>query len=330
MVPPSYLVDVELSPSTRGKLQAVADEVAAATDVEPGGSYHGSISLPLYGPFETSNQSGVVNVLERVCRNFDIVPYRITGYGHFGDEVLYAGVATSPDLQDLRGKIATGLRPITHGSPKRDRANDYPFHLPLAHDVGAAFPAAWDELTDHLSPTSDEYCYRVRLRKDGNVVRTQDLPMNRTLDPTETMNEGLLAKTSTYLEERRLPDHHIRLTPAPTAGAADQHLRRLWYDLREELRWLFETYEWTLEQVGTCLWNRLEYLHRRLSGTRTYDRFAAATGRTTSGCERVRKAFARGLRERFFQPAGEWLYEARLRLATWVSPEWPPEEPRLR
>jgi 2'-5' RNA ligase len=221
-----YLVDVVLSPSTRAKLQVVADDVASAADVAPGGPYHETISLPLYGPFETTNQSGVVTVLERVCSNFEIVPYRITGYGHFGDEVLYAGVASSGELQDLQEKIATGLRPITHGSPSRDRANGYPFHVPLAHDVGRAFPDAWAELNDHLRPAYDEYCYRVRLRKDGNVVRTQDLALGRTLDPTESMNEDLLAKTVTHLSERRLPNHHVRLTPSPTAGAADQRLRR--------------------------------------------------------------------------------------------------------
>jgi hypothetical protein len=319
MSTPTYLVDVAVPARTVQKLERLATDLADEFPVEPGAEYHGTYSAPLFGPFETTNESGVVYRVESVCRNFSLVPYRTSRFGHFRDAVLFASIAPSGELDDLQSKIASGLRPITHRHRRLYRSGGYPFHVPIVHDVGPVFPVAWDRLNDYAPPNAEEYAYRVRILKDGAVLRVFDLPLHRSLDATEAREEAIQEETRSFVADHRVREHHSRLL-APRVGGYPQHLRRRWYAARERLRWLGTTLTWILEQVGYALWNRLDRWHARLSKHRRYRRLVNHADRTASRLQVLAETGLAFLSSNVRDPATRRWHELRLWLGRTLSP----------
>jgi hypothetical protein len=231
----TYSVEVRLADASR---RQCTDLIAAVDDrfaVTPGDGYRRPPHLLLYGPFETDNIAGVVHAVERVCAEFDIVPYEIAGLGHHRDQAIYAAVAPTPQLRDLRRKLASALLAISRTDvPQRDRADVYRFSIPIATDIGDLFPEVWAYCSDSKI-YHKEYALRVTIRDGNDIVREYDLLLDESLSPEAAVDEGRFATTQEVLTKRRSSDDHVGLmTNDPPAHR--QRARREWYRRRERFR----------------------------------------------------------------------------------------------
>jgi hypothetical protein len=231
----TYLVEVRITGPSRRECTELIDDVAERFDVTPGDGYRREPHIPLYGPFETDNIAGAIHAVERVCTNFDLVPYEMAGLGHVRDQALYATIAPTRQLRDLRSKLSSALLAVSRSTvPKRDRSDIYRFLLPIATDIGQSFPAVWDFCADR-APRRKEYALRITLREGNDIVREYDLLLDRPLSAEEALDDELFATTREALADRRSPNDHTGLVSNDPA-AHRQGAKRALYRTRERWR----------------------------------------------------------------------------------------------
>jgi 2'-5' RNA ligase len=74
--------------------------------------------ISLYGPGKTNDIRKVISVVEKVGRRYELVPFKIKGFGYFNKspKVIYFDITLSEELEDLRWHV-------NHSSSERRRAD---------------------------------------------------------------------------------------------------------------------------------------------------------------------------------------------------------------
>ena len=68
--------------------------------------------ITLAGPFETRNIKRVIRDVESVAKNYDLVNFKLKGFGYFNNpngKVIYADIEPSKELEELRWELAKRL-----------------------------------------------------------------------------------------------------------------------------------------------------------------------------------------------------------------------------
>lgn len=90
--------------------------------------------ITLFGPYNTDDGHQAEATVRKVGRHFDLVPFRLDGFGHFGRNVVYIDVVPSQSLCELRRTLSRRLRPISYNHPPYDSNKCYDFHVTITHD----------------------------------------------------------------------------------------------------------------------------------------------------------------------------------------------------
>jgi calcineurin-like phosphoesterase family protein/2'-5' RNA ligase len=94
--------------------------------------------ITLFGPARTNNFRRVIAEVERTCRKYTLVPFKLGGFDNFQNpdaNWLYLGVQPSPDLEQLRYELAKNLfrseRMISNTCQPYDHKSKCKFHAAI-------------------------------------------------------------------------------------------------------------------------------------------------------------------------------------------------------
>lgn len=230
-----YLNEIRTGGETKRRLRKitydVADKFGVRAAVDPRPVPH----VTLFGPYNTDRGREAKRIVKDVLSNYDVVPYRISGFGRFTQaKVIYANVVPSPRLRDLRRELSRRLRPICYNYPGYDSDYFHDFHITIAYkDVTDQFDEIWGYLNDQYDLRVDEYATRVTSLRRRDMVWEYDVLRDRELRPDEATSAESWERTAELLRERESPEDHEGLVPRPNiltrwAKWSTAKLRRRW------------------------------------------------------------------------------------------------------
>jgi 2'-5' RNA ligase len=204
-----YLVEVRLMGGLKKYLKAIAydiaDEFGVQSAVDPRPVPH----ITLFGPYDTDRGTEARTAVRDVCSRFGLVPFRLNGFGHFRNDVIYVDIELSPELRQLRRQLAARLRPVCTQFQPYDVSKHYRFHITVAkNDIEREFGDIWSYVTDEFAPGGEQYALRVTTLRGRRILHEYDLLQDRLLSREEALSTGILSRTKDRLAERRSPNDH--------------------------------------------------------------------------------------------------------------------------
>lgn len=212
-----YLVEVrtggELKHCLRDIINNIADQFNVHAVAKPRAVPH----ITLFGPYNTNRGNEVKERLLNVYQEYDIVPYRVDGFDCFEENnVVYANVVPSRELQDLRRDISRELRPITYNVRPWDEDYFYDFHITVAFkDVGDKFEDIFAYVNDEYNPQFDEYATRITSLRRGDMMWEYDLLQDEILSSKEATSAKSWENTIELLEKQSSDNDYSQLAPKP-------------------------------------------------------------------------------------------------------------------
>lgn len=205
----------ELKQRLREITYDVANEFGVRGAIDPRPVPH----ITLFGPYNTDEGLQAKRIVKDVLSDYDIVPYRIDGFGRFKqNNVIYAKVIPSPELRDLRRELSRRLRPISYNYQPYDSNYFYDFHITIAYkDVTDEFDDIWDYVNNEYNLRFDEYAIRVTSLRRRDMMWEYDLVQGQELRPDEATSSESWERTIKLLNEQKSASDHERLVPKPNA-----------------------------------------------------------------------------------------------------------------
>ena len=95
--------------------------------------------ITLFGGFSCSNEKEVISKFIKVCKEFDLIKFKLIGFGKIGKKVIYLDVEPQPELKELRLQLAKELNSLCE-TKEWDKEQDFVFHATLALKDIITFP----------------------------------------------------------------------------------------------------------------------------------------------------------------------------------------------
>jgi len=204
-----YFVEVRLMGGLKQYLRAITYDVANEFGVQGAVRSRPVPHITLFGPYDTSRGSAAKRAVRDVCSQFDTVPFRLNGFDHFRDDVVYVDVQPAPELCQLRRQLADRLRPIATDYQPHDVSKHYQFHITVAkNDIRPQFDEIWSYVTDEFDPSGNQYALRVTSLDSRRIMHEYDLLQGRLLSREEALSERHWERTKELLAEHASQDDH--------------------------------------------------------------------------------------------------------------------------
>jgi len=211
-----YLLEVRTGGDTKARIREIIHDVADRFKVRAAAEPRAVPHITLFGPYNTDEGYEVKETLIDVFKNYDVVPYKIDGFDHFGNDVIYAKVVPSPELRQLRRELSSRLRPITYNYPEHDTDFYYEFHITVAFkDIDGKFEDILQYLNREYTLQSNEYATRVAGLEKRRMMYEYDLLRNEVLSQQQATSASSWEKTKEALREKTTPNDHEALSPKP-------------------------------------------------------------------------------------------------------------------
>ena len=168
--------------------------------------------ISLYGPGRTEDIKKVISAVEKVGRRYDLVPFKIRGFGFFDNipKVIYFDITPSQELDDLRWQLSQELRKISTCQPW-DSQRNHSFHATIAfRDIDARFNRIWSYIKSKEEPNINQNLLRITvLGTGGKIACEYDLVLKRILSRREALSKYWWRRTINRLRELQgLPPEH--------------------------------------------------------------------------------------------------------------------------
>jgi len=212
-----YLTEVRTGGEVKQRLREITYDVANEFGVRGAIDPRPVPHITLFGPYNTDEGLRAKRIVKDVLSDYDIVPYRIDGFGRFKrNKVIYANVIPSPELRDLRRELSRRLRPISYNHQSYDSNYFYDFHITIAYkDVTDEFDDIWDYVNNEYELRFDEYATRVTSLRRRDMMWEYDLLQDRELRPDEATSSESWEKTIEKLNQLKSSNDHEKLAPKP-------------------------------------------------------------------------------------------------------------------
>lgn len=160
--------------------------------------------VSLYGPSRTEDIRKVISAVEKVGRQYALVPLKIKGFGFFdkSPKVIYFDITPSQELEDLRWQLSQELRKISTCQPW-DSQRNHSFHATIAfRDIDKKFNGIWTYLKNKEEPNISQYLLRITIVGKGRrIVCEYDLVLKRLLNRREALSKFWWRRTINRLRE---------------------------------------------------------------------------------------------------------------------------------
>ena len=160
--------------------------------------------ISLYGPGRTDDMRKVISAVEKVGREYSLVPFKVKGFGYFDrtPKVIYFDTSPSQELEDLRWGLARELTKVSSGQPW-DSQRNHSFHATIAfRDIDTKFRQMWSYLKSREEPNISQHLLRITVvGNGGRIVCEYDLVLQRLLNRREALSRFWWRRTMNRLRE---------------------------------------------------------------------------------------------------------------------------------
>jgi len=192
---PHYLIEFRFHGSAKRYLRKLIFDVARRFHVTGLTRKRPVPHITLAGPFETRSIERVINDVENIAKNYDLVNFKLKGFGYFDNpngKVIYADIEPSKELEELRWELATRL--MKYAELKDwDKDKKFSFHATIAFkDIDRKFSDIWRYLKNKEVPNINQYLLRITfLGKSRRIVCEYDLMLKRILNRRQALSKRI-------------------------------------------------------------------------------------------------------------------------------------------
>lgn len=159
--------------------------------------------ITLVGPFETRNIKRVIRDVESVAKNYDLVNFKLKGFGYFNNpngKVIYADIEPSKELEELRWELAKRLMKYVE-LKEWDKDKKFSFHATIAFkDIDRKFPKIWRYLKSKEEPNINQHLLRITILRNDKILYEYDLMLKRLLNRRQALSKRIWKKTISTLK----------------------------------------------------------------------------------------------------------------------------------
>lgn len=204
-----YLIEFRFQGYAKKYLKRVIFDVGKRFNVKGVTRNHVVPHITLFGPFNTNSEKKVVNALLSVCENYNLMSFKLKGFGNFENRVVFVDVLPSDELKKFRKELASkliGLRNFfvlkaikTKGIT--DFSDHHAFHATIAFkDIARKFYPILRYLKRKRNPSIGQKLLRITLLKNGKILYEYDFLQKKLLTRNESLNKDVWKKTEDLLK----------------------------------------------------------------------------------------------------------------------------------
>ncbi|MDD5126581.1 MAG: 2'-5' RNA ligase family protein [Dehalococcoidales bacterium] len=204
----SYYLEYRFHSYSKHYLRRLIRGLARKFRVKEAVKYRSVPHMTLYGPFQIMERKIVFSSIEKVARNYNLVPFAISDFCyHHGrnGKVIACEINASQELKKLRKELAFELNKTVNEDNRQtwDNDSDYWFHSTIAmKDIDGQFDQIWEYIKTKDKPNIKQYLLRITvLNNRRKIEREYDLMFKRWLSRREALSNRLWQKTVNRLRE---------------------------------------------------------------------------------------------------------------------------------
>jgi len=208
---PNYLIEFRFSGTAKKFLKSLIYEIAHKFRVRGAISKRAIPHITLVGPLQTRNQSRLVGTVREVCSKYDLVSFKLKGFGRFGhglfgwlfhQKVVFVEIQPSEEMNQLRIELVKKLDDFCTLT-KFDHHKDRHFHATLAFkDIDAKFKDIWNYVQNKKAPDMKQFLLRVTIIKDQKILYEYDFMQRKLLTRTQAKNWQVAQKTISIFKKK--------------------------------------------------------------------------------------------------------------------------------
>ena len=165
--------------------------------------------ITLVGPFYTDDPKRLIKEIKDVCKQYELVKFKLDGFDNFENRVIYVKINPSDELKKLRIEIAQRLEPFCDLS-EFDYDEKFTFHATLVlKDIQRKFDRIWKYLQTWKITEMEQYVIRITILKNKRILAEYDLLQRKTYDRDKSLDRKTHHKTLKKLEKKREPSEII-------------------------------------------------------------------------------------------------------------------------
>jgi calcineurin-like phosphoesterase family protein/2'-5' RNA ligase len=151
----------------------------------------------------TRDEKRLLDEIVDVCKKYELVKFRMTGFDNFEDRVIFVEIDPSQELKNLRLEIAQRLYKFCKIS-KIDMEKDFKFHATIVlKDIQRKFDRIWDYVQTWRIPEMEQYVLRITVIKNQKILAEYDLIQKKLLNRTDSLDKEIFKQTLKKLEKIR-------------------------------------------------------------------------------------------------------------------------------
>ncbi|MBI4052659.1 MAG: 2'-5' RNA ligase family protein [Candidatus Diapherotrites archaeon] len=178
--------------------------------------------ISLVGPFQTRNQREVVSKFVNVSKKYGRINFKLSGFRHFDDRVVFVDVESSSELAKYRQDLFKSLEPVIY-TTDTDYLEPFAFHSTVAFkDIQHKFDRIFSYLDKQKPKQINQTLLRATLLKGGKILCEYDFIQKRLLKRKEALDKKLMKKTIGILKETKNAD----ITKIPEFTAKESEGKR--------------------------------------------------------------------------------------------------------
>lgn len=158
----------------------------------------------IFGPFTTIDERKVVSTFLTISKKHHLIPFKLKGFGNFGNRVIFVDIIPSEELKKFRKELANELIKLRNFLIFKtiktigvsDYEEPYPFHATIAFkDIQNKFSSILHYLKNQKTPHIEQKLLRITLLKNGRILYEYDFLQKRLLNRNEALNKMIWRKT---------------------------------------------------------------------------------------------------------------------------------------
>lgn len=166
--------------------------------------------ITLVGPCRTNDGKKLIREVQSVVEKYDIVPFRLDGFGMFEGRAVYVKIAPSSELIEMRNEIVKRLKGFCslqdhdHAPFKAHATLVKNTHFSKNIDIRRKFDNIMKFLESWKIPEIRQNVLRVTiLGGDGKIVCEYDLMLKKMLSRREALNKELFREALRVLKRQQ-------------------------------------------------------------------------------------------------------------------------------
>jgi calcineurin-like phosphoesterase family protein/2'-5' RNA ligase len=162
--------------------------------------------ISLVGPLYTRDEKRLVKEVKEVCKQYELVKFKLDGFDNFENRVIYVRIKPSEELKNLRLELVERLAEFCKLS-EFDTELHFTFHATLVmNDIQRKFDRIWEYLQSWEIPKMQQYVVRITILSERRrILAEYDLLQRKILNRRDALDRKKFKKTLKNLDKKREP-----------------------------------------------------------------------------------------------------------------------------